>query len=543
MSEPTTPGGPPEGTAPDTRPDEAPGSDLDSTTRLGPVAASSDVDQVTEQGPTVLAGDAPTLGWGTPPAGWTRLADGSWRPPSAAEDARAASGADPATAPLSAVQLTPYAPTDGLAPAKPVRSKRTLIRVFAASMLLAAGAVLGVGLSRALTQSHPATVSTLQPSGSSGSGSSAGSPFGGNGTAPGGSGSQGSDGLPFGGSGWSGSGSGSNGSGSSSLGSSELNAIAAKVDPALVDITVTDGYQGGQGAATGIVLTSSGLVLTNNHVIDGATSIKATDVGNGQTYTATVLGYDSSHDVALIQLQGASGLTTAQLGDSSKVQVGDTVVALGNAGGAGGTPSAAAGSIVALDQQITAGDQATGSAEQLSGMMATDADIQAGDSGGALVDSSGQVVGINTAGSSSSSDPFGGSSGNNVGFAVPVDTAMSIVSQIQRQEPSSTVHIGATAFLGVELAGSTDQGFGGFGGSTGAGALVAGTLSGSPAAKAGMSAGDTIVSVDGKTIDSADSLRTVLGTHKPGDQVRIGWLDQSGAQHSATVVLATGPAA
>ena len=533
MSEPTTPGGPPEGPAPDTSPDQAQTGwiDPDQTGRIDRVPGRQPSD--------AEGGESRTLGWGMPPAGWTRLEDGSWRPPSAAQAGPADSGDETVT-----TQLPPYGPADGYAPAKPARSRRTLTRIFAASMLLAAGAVLGVGLSRALTQSHPSTASSLQPSGNAGSGGSAGSPFGGgNGTVPGGSGSQGSDGLPFGGSGGSGSGSGSNGSGGSSLSSSELNAIAAKVDPALVDITVTDGYQGGQGAATGIVLTSDGLVLTNNHVISGATSIRATDVGNGQTYTATVVGYDISHDIAVIRLQGASGLKTAQLGDSSEVQVGDTVVALGNAGGAGGTPSAAAGSIVALDQQITAGDQATGSAEQLSGMIATDADIQSGDSGGALVDTSGQVIGVNTAGSRSNGDPFGRSSGNDVGFAVPVDTAKAIVSQIQRQEPSSTVHIGATAFLGVELDGSAGQGFGGLGGSTGAGAPVAGTLSGSPAAKAGLSAGDTIVSVDGKTVDSASSLRTILGTYKPGDEVRIGWLDQSGARHSATVVLATGPAA
>ena len=136
-----------------------------------------------------------------------------------------------------------------------------------------------------------------------------------------------------------------------------MTSIAARVDPALVDINVTLGYQSGQAAATGIVLNSSGLVLTNNHVVDGATAISATDVGNGRTYTATVLGYDRSHDIALIQLNGASGLTAAQLGDSSKVTVGQTVVAMGNAGGTGGTPSAAGGSMVALDQQITAGDE------------------------------------------------------------------------------------------------------------------------------------------------------------------------------------------
>src|ERR1700730_6832231 len=153
--------------------------------------------------------------------------------------------------------------------------------------------------------------------------------------------------------------------------------IASRVDPALVDVVSTDGYQGATSAGTGIVLTSTGEILTNNHVIEGATSIKVTDIGNGQTYTATVVGYDASHDVAVIQLQGASGLTTASLGDSSSVQSGDTVVALGNAGGQGGTPSVASGTVTGLNQSITAADAASGHAEQLTGLVETNAAIQA----------------------------------------------------------------------------------------------------------------------------------------------------------------------
>ena len=122
------------------------------------------------------------------------------------------------------------------------------------------------------------------------------------------------------------------------------NQIASRVDPALVDVVSTDSYQGATSAGTGIVLSSTGEVLTNNHVIEGATSIKVTDIGNGKTYTATVVGYDASHDVAVLQLQGASGLTTASLGNSSSVQTGDSVTALGNAEGKGGTPSVATGS-------------------------------------------------------------------------------------------------------------------------------------------------------------------------------------------------------
>ena len=124
-----------------------------------------------------------------------------------------------------------------------------------------------------------------------------------------------------------------------------LAQVEAKVDPGLVDVVTTLDYGEGEAAGTGIVLTSSGEILTNNHVVEGATSIEVTDIGNGKTYTATVVGYDVTSDVAVIKLQGASGLQTASLGDSSTVAVGESVVAIGNAGGAGGTPSAAPGTV------------------------------------------------------------------------------------------------------------------------------------------------------------------------------------------------------
>ena len=176
--------------------------------------------------------------------------------------------------------------------------------------------------------------------------------------------------------------------------------IAARVDPGLVDVISTDGYQQATSEGTGIVLTSTGEVLTNNHVINGATSIKVVDVGNGKTYTAAVVGYDATQDVAVLQLQGASGLTTASLGDSSSVQTGDSVVALGNAGGKGGTPSVATGSVTALNQSITASDDLSGVSEQLTGLIETNADIQPGDSGGSLVNAYGEVIGMDTAASS-----------------------------------------------------------------------------------------------------------------------------------------------
>jgi S1-C subfamily serine protease len=348
--------------------------------------------------------------------------------------------------------------------------------------------------------------------------------------------------------------------------------IAQRVDPALVDVVSTLGDQGASAAGTGIVLTSNGTVLTNNHVIRGATSIKVTDVGNGRTYTAKVVGYDASKDVAVIQLQNASGLTTANLGDSSSVQAGDAVTALGNAGGKGGTPSVATGAVTALNQGITASDEGSGvNSEQLTGLIETNADIQPGDSGGALVNSFGQVIGMNTA--ASSGTQFQSESGQSAAqaYAIPIDNAETIAKQVEAGQGSSTVHIGATAFLGIETDGSNSGsgsgsgsgdsggfgGFGGFGGGFGGqgdgsgsngsgtsnGVTIAGALSGSAAANAGLTAGDTITAVGGQAVSSASDIQQALVKYHPGDKISVNWVDQNGQSQTATVTLASGPAA
>ena len=403
-------------------------------------------------------------------------------------------------------------PPGGARPAVPAggpRRHHVFARVALGVLMVAAAAFLGVAISHDFWR-----YTTGQPGAGSGSGAS------------------GANSLPFGG--------GSSGGSSSSSGTtgrpSSVASIAAKVDPALVDINVTLGYQSGRAAATGVVLTSSGVVLTNNHVISGATGITATDIGNGRRYTATVVGYDRSHDIAVIQLQGASGLTTATLGDSSKVALGQKVVAIGNAGGAGGTPRAAGGRLVAMDQEITASDEGTGASEQLTGLLQTDAAIQPGDSGGPLVDAAGRVIGIDTAASSN----YTFRSTETQGFAIPINAAATIAAQIDNRVPSSTVHIGATAFMGVQL--ETVFGEGQAGVSV-PGAVVADVLSGSPAARAGLSAGDTITSVNDRQVSSATDLSAALGQYAPGDKVTIGWTDQSGSHHSSPVQLAAGPAA
>jgi S1-C subfamily serine protease len=310
--------------------------------------------------------------------------------------------------------------------------------------------------------------------------------------------------------------------------SAQTSAIAAKVDPAVVDINTKLGYQDASAAGTGIVLTSSGEILTNNHVIDGATSITVTLVATGRTYQATVVGTDPTEDIAVIQLQGASGLKTIKTvgtAGAAAVAAGDTVVAIGNAGGVGGTPSVVTGTVQAVNQMITASDQGGGNAEQLSGLIQTDAPLQPGDSGGPLVNSAGQVIGIDTA--ASTSNEFASTA--SVGFAIPIAHAIAIANQIESGHATATVHIGFPGFLGVAVTPAGN-------------ATITSVASGSPASAAGLSQGDTITSINGQSVDSAQTLTTLTRSHRPGDKVTIGWTDQAGTGHTARVTLATGPA-
>ena len=319
--------------------------------------------------------------------------------------------------------------------------------------------------------------------------------------------------------------------------------ITARVDPGLVNINVSNRSMGLRGQATGMVLTPSGVVLTNNHVVQGATRITATDVGNGRTYNASVVGYDRSGDVAVIQLQGASGLQTVPLGDSTKVSVSAQVLALGNAGGGGGTPRVAQGSVTALQRSIVASDLGGGNAERLSGLIQTDARVQPGDSGGPLVNDGGQVVGMNAAASSLNTTYVSRRSVQ--GFAIPIDSALTIAKQIEAGTSSATVHVGPTGFLGVEVV-PQPQSAGGsanVAGSQPRGALIAGALPGYPAAKLGLAQGDVITAVDGQQVTSASALTDLLSAHHPGDSVQLRWTDPAGQTHAATVKLASGPAA
>jgi S1-C subfamily serine protease len=435
--------------------------------------------------------------------------------------------------PEPAQSTGPQPETPAAAQARPRRARLLLggagllVLVMLAS---AAGATVAHEFwTRSVTASPPPS-GAVTPGGSGGSGGSGGISIGGISIGP--------NGISI----------GNSGSSSGSGGPANAAAIARKVGPALVDVNSTFSYQSGTGAGTGIVVSSNGEVLTNNHVVDGASRITATDVGNGKTYDATVVGYDPSHDIAVLRLKGASGLATATLGNTSKPSVGDPVVGIGNAGGVGGTPTPVGGKVTALNQSIIAGDALGGRTERLSGLIQTNADIQAGDSGGPLVDGQGRVVGMITAGSSGFGARFGFGSGSGEAYAIPIDQVSTTAAQIVAGHASAEVHIGPTAFLGVQIASPTFGGLGGFGrpqGSTptASGAAVGGVVNGEPAEKAGLAAGDVITSLDGNRVDTAADLGKLMLAHHPGDRVELGWTTSSGQSRTASVQLATGPPA
>jgi len=350
------------------------------------------------------------------------------------------------------------------------------------------------------------------------------------------------------------------------------SAVERKVEPGLVDITSMLKYQDETAEGTGMILSSSGLVLTNNHVIDGATEVRASLVDDGRTYTARVIGYDTKDDVALLKLTGAPRLATVSFGNSSQVQIGAAILALGDAEGKGGvTPSP--GDISALDRSIQATDEGSGQIENLNDMMQTDAPIEQGDSGGALANSSGQVIGMITAALTASP----GQSGGTTGFAIPINRALQIARQIAAGRSTSRVYIGVPGFLGVvvpqdnsanprqqaagERRAESAQGGSNRAGAAGqacvadgqepgvpskiapvhVGALVLGVLCGT-AAQARLAPGDVITSVNGQTVTTPDSLTAITAKYRAGAVVRVGWQGPGGARHTTPIRLGKGPA-
>jgi S1-C subfamily serine protease len=365
-------------------------------------------------------------------------------------------------------------------------------------------------------------------------------------------------------------------------------AVYKRVEPGVVDVTSNLGYLEETAKGTGFVIDAAdGLVLTNNHVIDQATSVTVTPVTSGKTYPARILGYDAADDVALLQVRGAA-LTAVRTGDSSLVDVGMPVLAIGNEGGQGGAPTVAPGVISSLGRTIVASDQNSGLTETLHGMFQTSADIRPGDSGGPLADASGRVIGIDTA------------AGGDIvysGYAIPINQALPIARQIAagqaggpgRGEPGwggagqgrpsqasgiqiGRIQIGLPAFLGVLLPDGTSSGSeraesqelrqSGAVSSGGracsgtsdipavpvhvapvrSGALVGGVLCGTPADQAGISTGDVITSVAGDQVSSPGSLTALLRRYHPGSVIPLAWTGPDGSLHAAAVTLAAGPA-
>ncbi len=353
----------------------------------------------------------------------------------------------------------------------------------------------------------------------------------------------------------------------------ERNVVSA-VRPGLVEISSDLGYQASQAAATGMVISNDGLVLTNNHVITDTTKLYATLVSSGKRYKAQWLGYDSADDVAVIKLVGAHNLRTVPLGDSGTVKLGDKVIAIGNAYGTGRFP-AVVGKITGTNRTITASDSGAATKETLHGMLQTNAGIVQGDSGGPLASMSGKVIAMNTAAATGS---FGDST-QNVGFAIPINKALHIARQIISGKSGPQIQIGSTGFLGVLVpagAASTetnpqqqrqrqmkqDQGASGFPvqpsppvclqSQEGAGvpthvapvpsgALIIGELCGTPADRHGIVAGDVITSVGGHKIASPKQLTSVMLQFKPGESVKVTWADVHGASHTKALDLVQAP--
>jgi S1-C subfamily serine protease len=345
--------------------------------------------------------------------------------------------------------------------------------------------------------------------------------------------------------------------------------IIARVRPGVVIIDTMLQYDSEAAAGTGVVLNADGLVLTNNHVIQNSTSITATVPSTGKTYTAHVLGYDKAGDIALLKLQNASGLTTAPVGNSSAVRPGEPVVALGNANGENAV-SAAPGQVTEVGQTITASDDAgASSTETLHEMIQTNADIVAGDSGGPL-SSAGGVIGMDTAGSNPSSAQQA------TGFAIPINTALSIARQIAANRASPAVAIGYPGFLGIFIGSGSDstpqdqakqqrqqqQQQQQQPGSSGipscstsnadlgapsavapvsSGILVDGSVCGSPGAQAGMNSGAVITAVNGKAVRSPDDLSSVLGRFHPRDTISVTWVNPAGKRTTSRIRLTAGP--
>jgi S1-C subfamily serine protease len=300
-------------------------------------------------------------------------------------------------------------------------------------------------------------------------------------------------------------------------------------------VDVRESLAHGWAAGTGIVISSDGLVVTNNHVVRDAVSIRATDLANGRTYAAKVLGYSVRSDVAVLRLVGASHLLRAPIAGTPDLSLGAPVTAFGNAMGGGGVPTPVAGEITGGGKSITAYDE-LGRGERLDGLIETDAEIEPGDSGGPLVDAAGRVIGMNTA----SSGRFRFTLFVGQAYAIPIDHALAIVEEVLAGRASPSLHVGPTASLGVVVTPPSRRGFGYYGGTKGA--LVASIDPSAPAARAGLTAGEVITSLGGIAVRSPGALESLLLRRRPGTRVALAWTDEFGQVTRVRIRLVAGPA-
>jgi S1-C subfamily serine protease len=343
-------------------------------------------------------------------------------------------------------------------------------------------------------------------------------------------------------------------------------AIYARVEPSVVDVTAMLRYDDETASGTGFVIADNvALVLTNNHVIRDATSVTVTLPGTGRSFSARIVGADVPADVAVLEIAPEPGLTVAPLGDSAAVSVGTPVIAIGNQAGADGSPVLAPGVISGTGRTIEAADGSSGFTETLRGMLATTARIEPGDSGGPLADSAGVVIGMDTA---------AGTDGAAPGYAIPINAALAVARQIAAGRPGPGIVLGTEGFLGAMVPATTtpsprtqaaqekkssssadSQGQAGCqpteaGGTAPAavapapsGALVDAVLCGSPAAAAGIAAGDVITAADGQSVSSPDALTAIVDGCSPGSVIAVTWMSTAGGIRTTPVRLGPAPAA
>jgi S1-C subfamily serine protease len=311
------------------------------------------------------------------------------------------------------------------------------------------------------------------------------------------------------------------GSGASTAAAATASTASQKVGVVTIN-TVLDYTAQDQAAGTGMIISSDGLILTNNHVVEGSTSISVTVESTGKTYKATVVGTDQKADVAVLKLTGASGLSTVSFAPTATVTAGEAIYSVGNAEGTGNLVTAV-GTVGATDQKLTIQGDGVTKAESLSGLIELNSDVVSGDSGGPLFDKAGDVIGIVTAASSGSSSV--------TGYAINIASVLKTADQIKAGTPTTDIVIGTPAFLGVALS------------TTSTVPLVSATFPGMPAAKAGIAAGSTITSFNGTKVTTASQLSALIASHSVGDRVTVTWSGTTGSSHTATVTLAAGPAA